>query len=609
MANSKFHRKKSKVRSLRMEVKVKKKVKEHKKKLKKAAKKNPQFKKGKRDPGIPNSLPDKELILQEAEKRKHEAVQERERQKELRKKEREKLRNKKRNLDSFVQDALKKQKAYEKKKSVSDKENSLSQTGGKPIENSLKTFYKEFRKVIDQADVILEVLDARDPLGSRCQEVEQAVLSAGTNKKLVLLLNKIDLVPKENVEAWLKYLRNEFPTIAFKASTQSQSENLSHSKLDLSKISDELYRSSHCLGAEMLMNLLRNYCRNQGFKMAIRVGVVGFPNTGKSSIINSLKRSKTCNVGATPGVTRMMQEIQLDKHIKLLDSPGVVMATGKSDVAQILRNVVKIETLPDPIEAVDAIVKRCNKEQLMLHYSVVDYKDVREFLALLATRLGKLNKGGIPNVNKAARIVLQDWVSGKITYFTHPPEQRSLPSYVSAEIVTSMSEAFNVDSLKAQESRDLDTLKGQSCQHMLVESVGPIKAMMEEPESEVEMSDDDDVEDEVDDDEVEAMDEKEDNAVDEDDSELSKVTVSLPTRTRSTRGQSNNDDDEGRDVMENVQLNKDRQKEFKQLKKKRKRADVIAGKLSEAMNSALMAEPVDEGDDSDDNYNFDKHFN
>ena len=115
--------------------------------------------------------------------------------------------------------------------------------------------------------MVIQVLDARDPLGSRCPQVEEAVLETGSKKKLVLLLNKIgtvlsciflnlsglakeagnysfirmnsntmssliifvlssDLVPKENVEKWLKYLRNEFPTVAFKASTQTQRENL-----------------------------------------------------------------------------------------------------------------------------------------------------------------------------------------------------------------------------------------------------------------------------------------------------------------------------------------------------------------------------------------------
>lgn len=71
---------------------------------------------------------------------------------------------------------------------------------------------------------IFQVLDARDPLGSRSKCVEESVLNSG--KRLVLLLNKIDLVPKENVKKWLSYLRLQLPTIAFKASTQEQNRNL-----------------------------------------------------------------------------------------------------------------------------------------------------------------------------------------------------------------------------------------------------------------------------------------------------------------------------------------------------------------------------------------------
>merc|ERR1719225_2190732 len=85
-------------------------------------------------------------------------------------------------------------------------------------DRSAKAYYREFKKVIEAADVILEVIDARDPLGSRCKEVEDAVVLAG-GKRLVLVLNKADLVPRDNLLAWVKYLRHEHPTIAFKAST------------------------------------------------------------------------------------------------------------------------------------------------------------------------------------------------------------------------------------------------------------------------------------------------------------------------------------------------------------------------------------------------------
>jgi nuclear GTP-binding protein len=79
---------------------------------------------------------------------------------------------------------------------------------------------------VDAADVILEVLDARDPIGCRCRRVEQQVLAAGSDKRLVIVLNKIDLVPREVVQRWLVHLRNEFPTIAFKSSTQENASKL-----------------------------------------------------------------------------------------------------------------------------------------------------------------------------------------------------------------------------------------------------------------------------------------------------------------------------------------------------------------------------------------------
>lgn len=235
-------------------------------------------------------------------------------------------------------------------------------------DSSIKAYMRELRKVIDLSDVLLMVLDARDPMGCRSSVVEKELLRReAEGKRLVFVLNKIDLVPRENVEQWLLFLRRSYPTIPFKSSTQNQRNNLSSRSVPTAKGTTSLPASSkmgaECLGADALINLLKNYSRSStSMKGSITAGVIGFPNVGKSSVVNSLKRSRACGVGAMPGFTKVAQEVVLDKNIKMLDSPGVVFADdiptdGHEDVEAIkrrraealLRNVVKVEIVEDPV--------------------------------------------------------------------------------------------------------------------------------------------------------------------------------------------------------------------------------------------------------------------
>lgn len=589
-------KKQSKRMTAHKRYKIQRKVKEHLRKQKKEAKLNGKSKRQKKDPGIPNLFPFKEDILKQAEEKKRRQEEANERRKRSRLKEV----NKKRNLESLQKDALKRGKEFERKEAI--KENSLSDeySGGR-LEGSLKAYYKEFKKVVDAADVVLEVLDARDPLGCRCPQVEESVLSSGVNKKLVLILNKIDLVPREIVDQWLKYLRNEFPTIAFKASTQSQKQNLHQSKVSASLASGDLLTSSACVGADTLLKLLGNYCRNKDIKTAITVGIVGFPNVGKSSIINSLKRCKACTVGATPGVTKSMQEVHLDKHVKLLDSPGIVMDSGNSDSAVILRNCVKIESIDDPVPAVEAILKRCNKQQVMEKYLVPDYASVQEFLAHLGKRLGKLKKGGIPDINAAGKMVLKDWNSGKIVFYTHPPEEHRLPTHLSADIVSEWSKEFDLSSLQQHERDELHGLQNKMEDAMVLEAGGPVDAAEEIEEEDMESDHEEEDWDEEDDDQSDGGEAMEDS--DNEQAEKDGMTVLIKKSKSVTHSKDVTKSREKTivalkaDEMNefNMQINKERKKVFKK-QQRDKRKQVATTSHTEAM------------DESDDDYSFDTDF-
>ncbi|KAF4386969.1 hypothetical protein CsatB_024933 [Cannabis sativa] len=444
---------KSKRISLKQKHKVIRKVKEHHKKKAKEAKKLGVNRKSKveKDPGIPNDWPFKEQELKALEARRARAIEEMEQKKIARK---ERARKRKLGLLEDEDDDDNKLSSIDEEKTGDDEA-----VFGKNRDSSDRAFYKELVKVVEASDVILEVLDARDPLGTRCVDMEKMVMKSGPTKHLVLLLNKIDLVPREAVEKWLTYLREELPAVAFKCSTQEQRSNLGWKSSKAAKTTSSLLQTSDCLGADTLLKLLKNYSRSHDIKKSITVGVIGLPNVGKSSLINSLKRCHVVNVGATPGLTRSMQEVQLDKNVKLLDCPGVVMLKSKeNDPSITLRNCKRIEKLEDPVTPVKEILKLCPAKLLVTLYKIPSFETVDDFLQKVATVRGKLKKGGIVDIESAARIVLHDWNEGKIPYYTMPPV-RSQDEPTEAKIVTELGKVFSVEEVYNGESSFIGSLK------------------------------------------------------------------------------------------------------------------------------------------------------
>ncbi|CAG8470129.1 6259_t:CDS:2 [Paraglomus brasilianum] len=432
--------------------KILKNVAEHKRKERREAKKNPSRKSLKKDPGIPNLYPYKDKILHQLEEQKRKLEEEKARQRQAR----VALHNKKRNLNltDLVEDATTRTKLFDNDRpsDANDSVTAIDPAAAGLKDNSRKAFYGEFKKVIKNADVILEVLDARDPLGCRSTELERMVIDSGVNKRLILILNKVDLVPKEIVSKWLTYLRNEYPAIAFKSSTQSQRTHLGHSSTPISLASESSLHTSECFGASTLLKLLKNYSRNLNIKTSITVGVIGYPNVGKSSLINSLKRAKVCAVGATPGSTKTSQEVQLDSKVKLLDCPGILW--GENDAEMSLRNCIKAELLEDPVAPVELIVSRCPQQLLVKRYNIPPFRDANDFLIQVARQRGRLKRGGIPDIVSAARSVLQDWNTGQISFYTTPPTQSSSGGEVT--LVQQWGKEFDLDNLVLE---DVDMLQ------------------------------------------------------------------------------------------------------------------------------------------------------
>lgn len=261
-----------------------------------------------------------------------------------------------------------------------------------------KRIWNELYKVIDSSDVVIMVLDARDPEGTRCSYLENFLKTEKPHKHLIFVLNKVDLVPTWVTQRWVAILSAEYPTIAYHASL------------------------THPFGKGAVINILRQFAKLHADKKQISVGFVGYPNVGKSSVINSLRSKKVCKVAPIAGETKVWQYITLMQRIYLIDCPGVVyaMAHSETDVEKVLKGIVRIELCPEPEQYIDAVLAKVLKKYISKTYGIEDWTDGEDFLTKLAVKTGKLLKGGEPNLPIVARMVVNDWQRGKLPYYTSP---------------------------------------------------------------------------------------------------------------------------------------------------------------------------------------------
>jgi len=158
-------------------------------------------------------------------------------------------------------------------------------------------------------------------------------------------------------------------------------------------------------------------------KQQISVGFIGYPNVGKSSVINTLKTRKVCNVAPIPGETKVWQYISLFKKIFLIDCPGVVHPSpDESEIDIVLKGVIRTENLKTPSEFIPAILERTKKEYIQRTYNIMEWDGHEDFLEKYAKFTGKLLKKGEPDIETVSKMVINDWMRGKIPYFVPPPD-------------------------------------------------------------------------------------------------------------------------------------------------------------------------------------------
>ncbi|CAK9441189.1 uncharacterized protein LODBEIA_P50580 [Lodderomyces beijingensis] len=348
------------------------------------------------------------------------------------------------------------------------------------LEKSRKSYDKIFKAVVDASDVVLYVLDARDPESTRSRKVEQAVLQ-NPGKRLILLLNKVDLIPTDSLNQWLNFLKSSFPTIPIKAAPGATNAKSFNKNL------------TNTATAETLLKALKSYANKSNLKRSVVVGVIGYPNVGKSSIINALTKrhnnsSKACPVGNQAGVTTSMREVKVDNKLKILDSPGIVfpdeiMNTKKQSKSQQNAKLALLSAIPpkqitDPVSAVQLLLKKFSNntemaDGLKSFYELppIPSSDLNEFskhfLIHIARTKGRLGKGGIPNMQSAALSVLNDWRDGRLIGWTLPKAskqsaeepsdpnapksslrgEKEPPKVEQTEIVSSWAKEFDLDGL------------------------------------------------------------------------------------------------------------------------------------------------------------------
>ncbi|XP_038002256.1 large subunit GTPase 1 homolog isoform X1 [Motacilla alba alba] len=402
-----------------------------------------------------------------------------------------------------------------------------------PFERNLE-FWRQLWRVIERSDIVVQIVDARNPLLFRCQDLESYVKEVSNDKENMILINKADLLSEEQRAAWAQFFENEGVKVVFwsalaecerlcgeakvlqELGSEGGAERLSSSEDEGSSqendstaqgsaerastgstwpsanqllgsddnssdeyedcedgeeedwqtcSEDEASDNINAVGPERMEGRtdgaavqhrvqersrnVRNFShlvqRNELLEIfktmhngprvkdgEVNVGLVGYPNVGKSSTINTILGNKKVSVSATPGRTKHFQTLYVEPGLCLCDCPGLVMPSFVSTKAEMIcSGILPIDQMRDHVPAVSLVCQHIPRNILEATYGIniirprededPDRKPTaEELLTAYGYMRGFMTSHGQPDQPRSARYVLKDYVSGKLLY-CHPP--------------------------------------------------------------------------------------------------------------------------------------------------------------------------------------------
>jgi len=355
-----------------------------------------------------------------------------------------------------------------------------------PYEKNLE-FWRQLWRVIERSDVVIQIVDARNPELFRCKDLEDYVKEVSPLKQNMILINKADYLSEDQRKAWAAYLSGEhmnntkfafFSAIeeddvedseegepANNPSSEDEDEDEDCTETQSSESKNETDQSTETepstetdqstdngqstenapesfddpcevFTADRLMDYFRSLKRT-GAEI-LTFGFIGYPNVGKSSTINKILKSKKVRVSETPGKTKHFQTHVLSSDLILCDCPGLVMPNFVvSKAHMVLNGILPIDQLRDHVPSVNLMLQNIPTHVLEATYGLVlpkepDILSSEQVLTAYGTLRGFMTAGGCPDQARAARILLKDYVSGRLLHCQAPAgvDQKRFHSHV-----------------------------------------------------------------------------------------------------------------------------------------------------------------------------------